>query len=136
MKPFGEAPKAPAPRQESFESADPKRGEKRRLRDAATSPTARYLAMAAIALSTQGCAAFKQAARKALPVITLEGGSPGQVGINLMNGMENVGVELKSVPRKPGDREWWRKGEGLYLPPPQRNAFEERLEGFVQRSMP
>jgi|GEM_PF-6079666 len=117
MKGMEKGFETPAAAQPESSVSDPKIRERSRLERVATSPAATYLALAAIALSTEGCGVFKSVARHGLPVLTLEGGRPGKLGLGLAQGGQNVGFKMEQEPFEQGALEWWRKPEGVYLTP-------------------
>lgn len=93
---------------------DPKRREERRLkRLSSASPAARYLVAGMLALSSEGCAAFKPLVQG----LTLESGSVGGHNWRLHQGRESMGFSVEPTFEKRGDAEWWNKPDGMYLPP-------------------
>lgn len=105
---------------------DPKAREKTLLESAAKGPAGRWISMAALALSTQGCALSTQGARF-FSVLTGEGTrisdiepyAEGRTYPDIgdgMGGRSELRLGIKPKLEKPGVHQWWTKPEGIFLP--------------------
>lgn len=121
-----------AEREESEE--DPKRREASRLKPLSyQSPAARYLVAGMLALSSEGCAAFKPVVQG----LTLESGPVGGHHWEFRQGKESVGFSVEPTFEKRGDAEWWNKPDGIYLPPgdlERWRQFEEEQKIGVRKA--
>lgn len=116
---FGEMPLSRTP---ETVHEDPKRVEETNLKRFATSKYGRYLVPAMLALSSQGCASFKDVVGVAMG----EGPTSKSWGIlpnvDVRPESSSAKIGLVSFPEKPGIEHWQDVPEGLYLPDNMRGS--------------
>lgn len=127
---FGEMPQGRAP---EAVREDPKRIEETKLKRLASSKYGRYLVPAMLALSSQGCASFKDTVGIAMgegPTSKAWGVMPN---VDVRPESSKATIGLSSYPEKPGIEQWWNVPEGLYLPDTMRGSAPSHFSGLEKK---
>ncbi len=103
---------------------DPIQSAENRLRSLhPKSRSAKYLLAAALSLNS-GCAVFKAI----VGGVTLESASNATgADIDISSGTSEIGISIRQHFEEPGDRNWWDKGNGVYVSEDERDAWDQEI---------